>query len=69
MNKGHRMDVEIAISYSDDRPCRVTLARPDSGEILFMIVTPLSGIPQSVAEGLREARCLFAVEPWTNPKS
>jgi hypothetical protein len=62
------MDVEIAIRYSDNRPCKVTVTRPDSGEILFMIVTPLSGIPQSVAEGLREARRLFAIEPWTNPK-
>jgi hypothetical protein len=34
----------------------VTVARPDSGEIFFMIVTPLGGIPQSVAEGLRGAR-------------
>jgi hypothetical protein len=47
----------------------VTLARPDSGESFFMIVTPLGSIPQSVAQGLREARRLFAIGPWTNPKS
>jgi hypothetical protein len=63
------MDVEITISYSDDRPCRGSLAQPDSGKILFMIVTPLSGIPRSVAEGLQEARRMFVIEPWTNPKS
>jgi hypothetical protein len=50
------MDVEIAFRYSDDRPCKATVARPNSHKILFMIVTPLSGIPQSVAEELREAR-------------
>ena len=63
------MDVDIGIRYSDDQPCKVTIARPDTGEILFMIVTPVSGIPQSVAEGLRETRRLFAVQPWTDPKA
>lgn len=58
------MDVEIAIPYSDDRPCMVTVARPGTGEPLYRIVTPRSGIPQSVAEGLQEARRLFAIEPW-----
>jgi hypothetical protein len=47
----------------------VTIARPDTGEILFMVVTPVSGMPQSVAEGLREARRLFAIQPWTDPKA
>jgi hypothetical protein len=61
------LDVEIAIRYSDDRPCKVTVARPDSGEIP-LIVTPLGDIPQSVAEGLREARRLFAIEPWDRRK-
>ena len=61
------MDVEIAIRYSDDRPCTVTVARP-GGELLYGIVTPRSGIPQSVAEGLREARRLFAIEPWADDK-
>jgi hypothetical protein len=63
------MGVEIGIRYSDDRPCRVTIARPDTGEILFMIVTPVSGIPQSIAEGVREAWRLFAIQPWTDPKA
>jgi hypothetical protein len=58
------MDVEIVIRFSEDRACRVTIARPDGGEIIYMIVTPAAGIPQSVAEGLREARRLFATEPW-----
>jgi len=47
----------------------VTIARPDTGEILFMIVTPVSAIPHSIAEGLREARRLFAIQPWTDPKA
>jgi hypothetical protein len=45
------MDVEIAIRFSEDRACRVTIARPDTGEIIYMIVTPAVSIPQSVAEG------------------
>jgi hypothetical protein len=62
------MDVEITIRYSDERPCTVTVARPDSGDILYRVVTPVGGIPQSVAEGLREARRLFETEPWaSNP--
>ena len=61
------MDVEILIRYSDDRPCVVTLARPDSGDILYQIVTPAVGIPQSVGERLREARRAFATEPWQCP--
>ncbi len=62
------MDVEIAIRYSDDRPCMVTVAKPGSGENLYRILTPLPGIPQSVAEGLKEARRLFASDPWTRTK-
>jgi len=58
------MDVEIAIRYSEDRPCTVTVAKPDGGELLYRIVTPAAGIPPSVVEGLREARRLFAAEPW-----
>jgi len=61
-----RMDVEIATRYSDDRPRMVTVARPGSGELVYRIVTPRSGIPQSVAEGLREARRQFAIEPRTD---
>lgn len=62
------MDVEIAIRYSDDRPCTVTIAKPDGGELLYRIVTPRAGIPQSVAEGLKEARQMFTVEPWAGNK-
>jgi hypothetical protein len=62
------MDVEIAIRFSEDRACRVTIARPDNGEIIYMIITPAAGIPQSVAEGLREARRLFAIDPWSDCK-
>ena len=62
------MDVEIAIRYSDDRPCMVTVAKPGSGETLYRILTPLPGIPQSIDEGLREARRLFASDPWTRIK-
>jgi hypothetical protein len=29
------MDVDIQIRYSDHRPCTVTVARPDSGDILY----------------------------------
>jgi hypothetical protein len=61
------MDVEILIRYSDDRLCLVTVARPDGGDILYQIVTPVAGIPQSVGEGLREARRTFAMEPWQRP--
>ena len=57
------MDVDIIITYSDDRACVVTIALPSGGAILYRIVTPREGIPQSVAEGLREARRLFATEP------
>lgn len=62
------MDVEIAIRYSDDRPCLVTIVKPGSGETLYRILTLLPGIPQSVAEGLREARRLFASEPWAGAR-
>jgi hypothetical protein len=34
------MDVEITIHYSDERPCKVVLTRPYSGDILYMVVTP-----------------------------
>jgi hypothetical protein len=61
------MDVEILIRYSDDRPCVVTVARPDSGDILYRIVTPAAGLAQSVGEGLREARRAFAAAPWRHP--
>ncbi len=61
------MDAEILIHYSDDRPCVVTVARPDSGDILYQIVTPAAGIQQSVGEGLREARRALAMEPWQRP--
>ena len=62
------MDVEITITYSDDRACVVTIAPPGGGAILYRIVTPRHGIPQSVAEGLQEARRLFAAEPWASAK-
>jgi hypothetical protein len=52
------------IRYSDHRPCVFTVARRDGGEILYQIVTPAAGIPQSVGEGLREARRALAKEPW-----
>jgi hypothetical protein len=63
------MDAKIGIRYSDDRPCKVAIAESGTGKTHFMIVTPVSGIPQSVAEGLREARRLFATEPWTDPQA
>lgn len=62
------MYVEIAIRYSDDWPCTVTMTKPGSGVALHQIVTPRVGVPQSVAEGLREARWLFRAEPWTGNK-
>ena len=62
------MDVEITIRYSDDRPCMVTVTKPGSGELLYRIVAPRAGIPQSVAEGLREAHRMFAAEPWAGDK-
>ena len=62
------MDVEIAIRYSDDRACMVTIRKPGSGELLYQIVTPCTGIPQSVAAGLEEARRMFAAEPWAGGK-
>ena len=62
------MDVEIAIRYSDDRPCMVTIAKPGSGEPLYRILTPQLGIPQSLAEGLREVRRLFEGDPWGDTK-
>ena len=62
------MDVEIAIRYSDDRACMVTIAKPGSGELLYQIITPRAGIPRSVAAGLEEARRMFAAEPWTGSK-
>jgi hypothetical protein len=65
---GKRMEVEIAIRYSDDRPCTMTIARASSGKVLYKIVTSRDGIPQNFAEGLREARRLFAVEPWAVDK-
>jgi hypothetical protein len=43
------MDVEIVIRFSEDRACRVTIARPDGGEIIYMIVTPAAGIPHGGA--------------------
>ena len=61
------MDVEIVIRYPDDRSCTVTVAKP-SGEVFYRIVTPCAGIPRSVAEGLQEARRLFAAEPWASNK-
>ena len=57
------MDVEIAIRYSDDRPCLLTISKPD-GEVIYRIVTPHAAIPASLAEGLREAQRLFNAAPW-----
>lgn len=57
------MEVGTTIRYSDERPCVVTISRPD-GEVVFRIVTPLACVPQSVAEGLRGARQLFGAVPW-----
>jgi hypothetical protein len=62
------MDVDISIRYTDDQPCVVTIMRPN-GELLYRIVTPRSGIPQSVAEGLQEVRRLFATEAWAGDRS
>jgi hypothetical protein len=57
------MDVEITIRYSDERPCTVAIARPDSGDLLYRIVTPVSGILQIVAQALGEARRSYEIEP------
>ncbi len=58
------MDVEIAVRYSNDLACVVTITKPGSGELLHQIVTPRAGIPQSIAMGLDEARRMFVAEPW-----
>ncbi len=58
------MDVEITISYSEERARKLTVRRPDTDEILYQIVTPAAGIPQSFVEGLREARRVFGATPW-----
>jgi hypothetical protein len=62
------MDVEIVIRYSDERACSITFTRPDTGEVLYQIVTPVAGIPESFGDGLRETRRLFDIEPWLNNK-
>ena len=58
------MDVEITISYSDNRRCTVTLAKPATGQPIYRVATSSTGVLQSVSEGLREARRLFDTEPW-----
>jgi hypothetical protein len=62
------MDFETAIRCRDDRACMVTVARPGGGDLLYGIVTPHDGIRRSVAEGLRDARRLFEMEPWADDK-
>ena len=52
------MDVEIAIRYSDDRPCTVTIARPASGELLYRIITPATpSLKVSLKGYARPAAC------------
>lgn len=58
------MDVDIAIRYSDERLCEVTPVRPGEIEPFYRIVGRREDLPSSLTEAMREARQLFAIEPW-----
>jgi hypothetical protein len=58
------MDVDIAIRYSEDRLCEVTLAWPGEIEPFYRIVERREDLPSSLTEAMREARRLFAIKPW-----
>jgi hypothetical protein len=55
------MDVDIAIQYSDDRLCVVTVCRLIDEEAIYRIVGRRENL---VAEAMREARRLYNTAPW-----
>ena len=58
------MDVDIAIRYSDDRLCVVTVSQPGEDEPIYRIVGRREDLGGSLAEAMREARRLYAATPW-----
>jgi hypothetical protein len=58
------MDVDIAIRYSDDRLCTVTVCRPADDGVIYRIVGRRESLSGSLAEAIREARRLYETGPW-----
>jgi hypothetical protein len=60
------MDVDLMIRYSDDRLCEVVVSRPNDPAPIYRIVTRHADLGGSLAEAMKEARRLFADDPWPN---
>ena len=58
------MDVDLTIRYSDDRLCEIVASRPDTAAPLYQIVSRCADLGASLTETMREARRLFANDPW-----
>jgi hypothetical protein len=58
------MDVDLTIRYSDDRLSEVVVCRPNGRQPLYRIVTRRADLRESLTEAMREARRLFADDPW-----
>ena len=61
------MDVDLTIRYSDDRLCEIITSRPDTAALLYRIVSRREDLVASLTETMREARRLFADDPWPDP--
>ena len=55
--------MDIAIRYSDDRLCVLTVSRPGDAEVIYRIVGRRDNLSGSLAEAMREVRRLYEVEP------
>ena len=58
------MDVDIAIRFSDERLCVVTVTRPGENEPIYRIVGKRADLPSSLADAMSEVRRMYAAEPW-----
>jgi hypothetical protein len=56
--------VDIAIHFSDERLCVVTVTRPGETEPIYQIVGRRADLPGSLAEAMIEVRRMYAAEPW-----
>ena len=58
------MYVDIAIRYSHDRLCVLTVSRPGDAEVIYRIVGRRDNLSGSLAEAMSEVRRRYEFEPW-----
>jgi len=58
------MDVDLTIRYPEERLCEIIASRPDTAAPLYRIVARRADLGTSLTETMREARRLFANDPW-----